>query len=159
MTRADAVQNLTRDAAARLPPVISNDDIEAMVDASARYGVAEVSTVYSAGQKVIPAAWNGRVYRVVVAGTSGDTAPSWPTASCCFPCQRITDGSVTWEDAGPAHVERYDYRKAKRDAFRMKARLCAHLVSFSEGPQRVEMDQNYKHWDAEARRLSGFYAV
>lgn len=38
----------------------------------------------------------GRVYEVIVAGTTGATAPSWPTTSGAT----VTDGTVTWQEVG-----------------------------------------------------------
>lgn len=54
------------------------------------------STAYTYGQLVIPASPNGYLYRCVSAGTSGGSAPSYPTTVG----QTVTDSGVTWACAG-----------------------------------------------------------
>lgn len=58
------------------------------------------STVYQVGDVVRPSTPNGHFYIAIVAGTSGGSAPTWPTASRAT----VTDGSVTWAEGGVAYV-------------------------------------------------------
>lgn len=62
---------------------------------------AATSTAYSVGQVVRPSAGNGYLYRVVVAGTSGGSAPTWGTTVG----RETADGTVVWLNIGTAGVK------------------------------------------------------
>ena len=56
------------------------------------------STAYPVNERVVPATRNGYVYKVVTAGTSGASAPSWATTIG----NDVTDGSVVWDTEATA---------------------------------------------------------
>ena len=58
------------------------------------------NTAYRIGSIRRPTTANGHIYRCVVAGTSGSTEPSWPTARGAT----VTDGTVTWAEAGQGYI-------------------------------------------------------
>lgn len=62
---------------------------------------AATGTAYTVGQVVRPATGNGYLYRVVVAGTSGGSVPTWGTTVG----RETTDGTVVWLNIGTAGLK------------------------------------------------------
>ena len=58
--------------------------------------VRKSATPYTAGEILIPYYNNGHYYRCATTGTSSTSEPSWPTTNAAT----VTDGTVTWVEAG-----------------------------------------------------------
>ena len=61
----------------------------------------QASTVYAAGTIVIPTSPNGYLYQAETAGTSGASAPTWPTVVG----ETVTDSGVIWTNLGESITE------------------------------------------------------
>lgn len=82
---------------------VSAATIESYEGANA--ATAAVTTAYVVGDVVIPATPNLHWYMATVAGTSGGSAPSFPTNG-----GTVSDGGVTWQDMGLiVYVANTDY--------------------------------------------------
>lgn len=69
------------------------DDIYTDADAIVAEAAWTVNTAYAVDDVVESASRNGYRYRATIAGTSGVSAPAWPTTIG----NTITDGTVTWK--------------------------------------------------------------
>lgn len=58
------------------------------------------TTAIALGAYRVPTAANQHFYKCTAAGTTGSTAPTWPTNG-----GTVTDGTVTWKDMGPIIAE------------------------------------------------------
>jgi hypothetical protein len=81
----------------------------------------EAAAAYSYGDVVIPATRNGHRFICIVAGTSDDAEPSWPS----WDNATVTDGStLTWQEIGP-ECDLWDMRAAAEAAFDLKISKAA----------------------------------
>jgi len=79
-------------------------DVDDTVTVSNGAGTWASTTAYALGDFVVD---TSRVYECTTAGTSGGTAPSWPTTTG----DTVTDGTAEWTDRGEfAAVLDTDYR-------------------------------------------------
>jgi hypothetical protein len=152
MTRAQAAERLRISGISTAQPEITDDVVLAILDNTARASAHATSTAYTVGANVISSTINGRLYRCIVAGTSGASAPSWPLAGAGRTGQRITDGTATWEDMGPAHAEIYDLNAASRECWLYRANVLSSKFDVSADGQSMKRSQVYDHAIAQARR-------
>lgn len=98
------------------------------------------STAYTVGQVRRPTAGNGYLYRVVVAGTSSASQPTWPTVIGTT----VTDGGVTWLCIGTSIIV-LDLADATL------------WSSFSAGPYRYLVVSDRTPGTAGTQPLIGFF--
>lgn len=106
------------------------------------YPVWAPSTVYALDDRVVPTIRNGRVYKVTVAGTSGEIAPAFPDTLA----GTVTDGEVTWtEVTAPVWMPTYDINVAAAEGWRWKAGRVTDRVSFGSQGDNYNAEQVYLH--------------
>jgi hypothetical protein len=146
MTRAEAIAQVSLFVDAQSYPQMSTTDIGSILDSFSRFTTWTASTTYAVGDRVVPTTPNGRVYEARVAGTSGATQPEFPA----YPPYQFkgwevdegtSDPNLTWVDAGPINVERYDVRTATRQAWLIKASRVAADIDAKEGTSDVKLFQ------------------
>jgi hypothetical protein len=116
-------------------------ELDQILLASARGTVWVASTPYTYGQYVFPVTKNGHYFKVITAGTSGSTEPTWTVETE----GQVSSGTVVFEEAG-IDGGIYDVRGAIRGAWLVKAsKASEYLADEKEIYQRcVEQAQRYQ---------------
>jgi hypothetical protein len=140
-------------------PVLTEAEVLAIVQRTARYGVWAASTAYVRGQKYAPG--NGWIFQISTAGTTGATIPpltSWP-APLSYPPRgfpvTLTDGTAVWSAYTLDPGERYDTDSATADCWRLKASRAAGRYTFSADGQSFNRSDLHKHCLTMARQWAG----
>jgi hypothetical protein len=154
MTREQALQKLSRlvdpDGAFGVPEHVLEDAL----DSNARFSVHAVSTAYTVGDRIVPDPFNGRLYRCAVSGTSGATAPEWPT-SPRISTWKVDDGdTLEWEDIGPVANRPWSFEGAAYDVCMAMARRNVGKTDVSDSGVSVKRSQVYDHWISMASSFS-----
>lgn len=142
-TREEVALELARKCVANENPVLSSDDLLAIVDDSKRFSVWSPSTVYGYGDRVCALTFNGREYTCIEPGTSGATEPTWSKAIKGY-FTREVDGPV-WQDTGACYTQPYDIVRACYRAWLLKAERVANQVNAEDGDVKVELGSLYEH--------------
>jgi len=152
LTAAQALAKLKRDTAAEDPRwPVSDPDLTAILEETARYRSWAASTAYVLGDRVTPAVWNGRIYSINTPGTSGSTAPSgWAYTTNLGGV--YTDGTAVWVDAGPAHAERYDLGAACHAVWSLRAANAAAYIDSEDKDVKRTYTDLYNHAIKQANR-------
>lgn len=151
LTLEQAAAKVARDAEASREPVVEPGEVKDIVEETTFAAVHAVSTAYPYGAVIVPPTTNGRMYRAVIGGTSGETAPNFASFWCAFGYSGylFSDGTVTWEDAGPAYPELYNVREATRKVLLLKLSRCYGDVDLSFSPSSdlgsVKRSQKSEH--------------
>jgi hypothetical protein len=120
-------------AAYDVPPKLTDPELIQILEARQIGDYWKPGTVYAPGAKVIPATANGRIYKAVSGGTSGQVEPNWSAVSY----DRFTDGTVTWQEAGAALSGVFDLEGAVYDAWGIKEGRASVLFATDHSQQQV----------------------
>jgi hypothetical protein len=71
----------------------------------------------------MPTVRNGHRYTCVKAGTTAATEPLWPIHTS----NKVTDGTVEWQEAGPDFENVFDVRAAAHQAWKVKEAKASEL--------------------------------
>jgi hypothetical protein len=127
----DAREEVERKAQTSLDPVLTPDEVEAILAGHLRYATWAAETAYAFGDVVVPATRTGQKFRAVQGGTSGATPP-FSTTGTYNPFTRISDGStLVWEEDGRDFGSPYDIRGAVHAAWELKAAKASDRIQFS----------------------------
>jgi hypothetical protein len=112
------------------------------------------STAYQVGQVRRPLAGaNGYVYRCVVAGTSGGSAPTWPTVVG----REVTDGSCVWVCAGRGLVK-LDFDDPSWTSSTITARYAV-MVDTTPGTAATNPLLGYCDFGSDVSTNNGTFAI
>lgn len=101
----------------------------------------EATTVYVAGDQVVPTVRNGHFYEVTVGGTSGSSEPTFPTDDG----DTVTDGSVTWQEAGAAlWIPTFVLPPSISKGWKLKAAKVSGAYDFKTDDQQFSRSQMFK---------------
>lgn len=150
LTEDAAFVRLARMVAMDEEPTLSDQDLLRLLDKHVRGTVWTAATVYAYGDQVIPATRNGRRYICAVAGTSAATEPDWPAVDF----GEVTDGTVTWQEAGLDWTDGWDLEAAAHEAWMEKAAIAASAHDFQTDQQSFTRSQLIAHCE----RMAGRYA-
>lgn len=135
-TYTQALAELSDMVAASVEPVLTTADLERLLRYAAiadedgnepdAWPAWAAVTAYPVGERAVPSTRNGYLYVVTTAGTSGGSAPTWPTTAAAT----VTDGTVVWtyEDTAP-WVPTYSLAGLNRAALEGWQRKYARLTA------------------------------
>ncbi len=83
--------SLLTDIRTKIIALVKDDSGKLVIPATTAWAV---STVYSAGARVVPKTANGHIYKCTTAGTSGAVEPVWPTTAG----STVADGTAAWTE-------------------------------------------------------------
>jgi hypothetical protein len=114
-------------------PCLTPDELEDVLDRFCRATIWESGKAFDVGEVVLPTVRNGHRYRVVKAGTTAASEPSWPVNNPWYLGQTITrqvnDGTVTFEDDGADYNNVYDVRGAAYACWNIKTAKAVTLFN------------------------------
>lgn len=126
-----ALAQLRRLVQPDVTPALDDVELNAILDEVQRASFWTLTTAFTFGAVVLPATKNGHRYVCFEGGTTAATEPTWPTRDGAT----ITDGTVTWREAGADFENVFDIRAAAQAAWLMKQAKAVEL--FDGGGQSL----------------------
>lgn len=136
-----AVEQVSRQSNACLPPTLEISELEAIVAQTQAAQLWKPGTDYAVGAEVTSDPPNGVVYTCTTAGTSDVTPPVWPIVAegcLCGSSGSVTDGTVTWQTSA-TYSTLFDTDLATSRAWIEKAGKASILVGQSSAGQAYQM--------------------
>jgi hypothetical protein len=149
MTRDEALAKLARDCQASAYPSLDSTELSGVLDSFTDWTdwVASTAVVEGDRRKFV-----GRVYRCVLAGTTGTEEPE-PALYCRKMGNMLFDGSARWIDCGPVQASAYNLRGATRAAFELKmAKVAGSAVDVSDADAKYSRSQVMANLETMANR-------
>lgn len=122
--KEEALKELKLLAQPSTQPELKDTELESIIDGVQRASFWVASTTFEIGAVVLPATKTGHCYVCVQSGSTSTTEPTWPTRDGAV----VIDGSVTWQEAGPAFDNVFDIRAAAEQAWSLKAAKASVLI-------------------------------
>jgi len=144
--RDAAIERVQMLAQTSTEPVLTDDDVEAIVNEHRRASFWTTAKAYVYGDVIMPAVRNGHRYRCTQAGTSGTPEPVWPVTTGATITEGTSDPILTWEEAGPDYANVFDVRAAMHKVCMVKASKAALSIDTSGGVGDLRASQIYQHW-------------
>lgn len=145
--RNDALAALQRKGQVYTVPVLSDEDVAAILAECQRASIWEAETEYEVGQTIIPTVRNGRRYICIQAGTSGesDEEPDFTLFQTGLTTDGDSDPQLIWQENGPDWDNVFDVNKAVHLAWLQKAQQVAYLYDKGEIGSSHRQSQIYDH--------------
>lgn len=138
--RDEALEELIRLVPPDSEPELKMEEVEKELDKSLRVVTWSANRLLRHGQLVFPTVRQGVVYRVKVAGTTGDTEPTlWPILDG----STVVSGTATLEEWGSVPRNLYDVIEAAKKCCQMK---MARSAEYFSGGRRGNENQIFDHW-------------
>ncbi len=141
----EAMEQLKLFAQPDVEPILSPDELKAILTAQKRADLWTASTPYVVGDTILPTVGNGHRYVCTQAGTSGTTEPTWSRALGAIAADGTSDPQLRWKEDGPAFKNVYNVRAAIHKAWIVKAGKASISVDIKQQVGGMMASQVYDH--------------
>ena len=166
LSRLAAIKQLSDLCQSTLYPELTDNQLGNIIDQHKKFTTWQPNTAYSVGDMVIPTTPNGRVYQVIIAGTSTTTEPTFPSIGYaigqCFYNYVGTPPNfygLTFQDNGFITTEVYDVRAAAKQCWLLKASIAANLANTSDGQMRIDLHTIQENCIQMAGKFRSFFIL